>query len=108
MNAVSSAHAQPRPAEIASVSRRDVVAVEREAGLEAERVARAEAARRDAPCEDRVPELDRVIFRAAELDALLAGVAGARDHDLDPSSSPIAWVNAGASGSPSRSRACGP
>ena len=62
---------------------RDVVAVERVADLEPKRVARAEAARRHAAREDRVPERLGVVLRTAELDALLARVAGSRDHDLD-------------------------
>ena len=62
----------------------DVVAMERVTHFETQRVARAETARRDAALEDRVPERLGVVLRAAELDALLAGVAGARDHDLDP------------------------
>ena len=58
--------------------------MQRVADLEAQRVARAEPARRDAAREDRVPERDGVVLRTAQLDALLAGVAGAGDHHLDP------------------------
>ena len=63
--------------------RPDVVAVQRVADLEPQRVARAEAARRDAAGEDRVPQRRRVLGHAGELDPLLAGVAGAVDHHLD-------------------------
>ena len=62
---------------------RDVVAVERVTHFEPQRVARAEAARRHPALEDRVPERLGVVLRAAELHALLARVAGSRDHDLD-------------------------
>ena len=84
MNSVSSAHAQPSPAEIGVRLGRDVVAVQRVADLETERVARTEATRRDAAHEDRIPESPDVVLGAAELDAHLAGVARARDHHLDP------------------------
>ena len=61
----------------------DVIAVQRITHLEPERVARAEAARRGAVRDDRVPELDRVLGRAHQLDARLARVAGAAHHHLD-------------------------
>src|SRR5439155_9001880 len=61
----------------------DVVAVEREARFEAERVARAEAGRlhphRFAELEERAPKLRSVVPRAEDLDAVLARVSGARD-----------------------------
>src|SRR5581483_2442614 len=63
--------------------RTDVVAVEREADLESQRVARPEPARRDTGREHRVPQADGVLFHARALDALLARVAGAVDHHLD-------------------------
>ena len=63
--------------------RTDVVAVQRVARLEPERVARAEAAGRDAALEDRVPEPHGIVGRAAELAAALARVAGARDEAAD-------------------------
>ena len=62
----------------------DVVAVERVADLEAERVARAEPARRRAARENGVPERRRVLGHGHQLDTLLARVAGAVDHYLDP------------------------
>ena len=83
LNSFPSAHVQPSPAEIASVSWRDVVAVQRVADLEPERVSRAEAAGDGAAGDDRVPELDRVLRRAHQLDAELACVAGPVDHHLD-------------------------
>ena len=61
----------------------DVVAVQRVADLEAQRVARAEPARDDAAREHGVPERDGVVGHAQELAAVLAGVAGAVDHHLD-------------------------
>src|SRR5579862_5845186 len=63
--------------------RADVVAVEREADLQAQRVARAQPTRRDAAGEDRVPEPHGVVLHARELDAFLARVTGAVDHHLD-------------------------
>ena len=83
MNSVSSAHAQPSPDEIASHCSADVVAVQRVADLEPQRVARAEAARHDAARDDGVPQALGVVGHARKLDALLAGVAGAVDHHLD-------------------------
>ena len=58
--------------------------MQRVADLEPQRVARAEPARHGAARDDRVPELDGVLGRAHQLDAGLAGVAGAVDHHLDP------------------------
>ena len=63
---------------------RDVVAVQRVADLQAQRVARTEPAGDGAAGDDRVPERDRVLGRAHQLDTLLARVAGAVDHHLDP------------------------
>ena len=54
--------------------------MQRVADLEAKGVARAEATGDDACVEDRVPERDCVVGRAAELAAALAGVAGAGDE----------------------------
>src|SRR5204862_1494752 len=62
----------------------DVVAVERVAHLEPERVARAEADRRDAVggarLQQRPPEPRRLRPRHVELEPILAGVARARDQ----------------------------
>ena len=63
--------------------RSDVVAVQRVADLEPETVARAEPARRDAALEHRIPELAGLVGHRHQLDALLAGVAGAVDHAGD-------------------------
>ena len=63
--------------------RRDVVPVQRVADLEAQRVSGAEAARRDATLENRVPQLGAVLGRAEELHSRLAGVPGAADHRFD-------------------------
>ena len=38
---------------------------------------------RHAPCEDRIPQLHRVVLHARELDSLLTGVPSAIDHHLD-------------------------
>ena len=57
-----------------------VVAVEVEADLEAQRVARAEAGRRRAARDERVPDRAGVAGRDEQLDAVLAGVAGAADE----------------------------
>src|SRR5437762_336361 len=62
---------------------RDVVPVQRVADLEAQRVARAEPARLRTARDDRVPQRDGILGGTHELDALLAGVAGAVDHHLD-------------------------
>ena len=83
VNSVSSAHDPAEAARDRVPLRADVVAVQRVADLEPQRVARAEAAGHDAAREDRVPERRRVLGHARQLDALLAGVAGAVDHHLD-------------------------
>ncbi len=57
--------------------------MERVTHFEPKRVARAEAARGHPALEDRVPERLGLLLRTAELHALLARVAGSRDHDLD-------------------------
>ena len=61
----------------------DVVAVEAHGGLEAQRVAGAEAGRDDvlvpARLENRVPDRDGLLRRHEHLEAVLAGVAGPRD-----------------------------
>src|SRR6266516_1310929 len=59
------------------VLRVDVVAVQRVADLEPQGVTSAEAAGCDTAGEDRVPEGRRLVLHEAELDALLARVAGA-------------------------------
>ncbi len=66
----------------------DVVAVEREACLEAQRIARAEAHRQDAEPlarrEQRRPDWRRVFCLAEDLHAILAGVARSRDDRPSP------------------------
>jgi hypothetical protein len=62
----------------------DVVAVQRVAGLEPQRVARAEPARDDAACEHRVPQHTGVFGHAEQLAAVLARIAGAVDHRGHP------------------------
>ena len=57
-----------------------VVAVEVEAGLHAQRVARAEPGRRGARGDDRVPDRAGGVRRDEQLDAVLARVAGAADE----------------------------
>ena len=59
---------------------REVVAVEVEADLEAQRVARAEAGGRRAAGDELVPDRRGVVGRDEQLDAVLAGVAGAADE----------------------------
>ena len=63
--------------------RADVVAVQRVADLEAQRVAGAEPARDGAALEHGVPQPDRVLAHAEQLATVLAGVAGAVHHHLD-------------------------
>ena len=62
----------------------DVVAVQPHRGFEAQRVARAEAARDDvgrpARLEQRLPHAVGHVRRHEDLEAVLAGVAGARDR----------------------------
>src|SRR6185295_19074874 len=57
-----------------------VVAVQRQAGLEAQGVARAEAGRGRAAADELVPEHAGVLGRAQDLDAVLARVAGTADE----------------------------
>src|SRR6478752_9728534 len=57
-----------------------VVSVEVEADLEPERVAGAEADRGGSGRGERVPHAGRVLRREQQLDAVLAGVAGAGDQ----------------------------
>ena len=62
-----------------------VLAVEVHAGFEAQRVARAEARRACTPAAaSALPQLRRVRRRQHDLEAVLAGVAGARDEELAP------------------------
>ena len=72
----------------------DVVAVEAHARFEAEGVARAEAARDDvdglARLEQREPHLVGLRGRDEDLEAVLAGVAGARDGRADVGDFPVA------------------
>ncbi len=60
----------------------DLVAVERVAHLEPQRVARAESDRLGAGRGERLPERHGVALAAVELEAVLAGVAGAGDEAL--------------------------
>src|SRR4051812_33613598 len=63
---------------------REVVAVEVEADLEAQGVARAQARGLGAAvARERVPHPGRAVRRDQQLDAVLARVAGARDEALD-------------------------
>ena len=63
----------------------DVVAVQGQPGLEPQRVAGAEAARLSAPrAGERMPQLLRVRGAAVDLEAVLAGVAGARNEHFRP------------------------
>src|ERR1700753_1904102 len=55
-----------------------VIAVEIHAGLEAQGVARAESGRPDAQRDQALPYRNRLAHRHHELEAVLAGVAGAR------------------------------
>src|ERR1700730_4002536 len=70
----------------AGVQRRDavvhVLAVQVHAGFEAQRVARAEPARAHALALQGVPELTDGGGRQDDFEAVFAGVAGARDHQL--------------------------
>src|ERR1700752_127872 len=59
-----------------------VVAVEVEADLQAQRVARPEPGRLRATLSHRVPPPYRVLAAKDQLDALLSGVAGAADQDV--------------------------
>ena len=108
LNSLSSAHVQPRPAEIASVSVGDVIAVQRITHLEPERVARAEAARRRPVRDDRIPELDCILGDAHQLDARLTRVAGAADHHLDAVDLAHRVRERGSVGSPRAAIAVGP
>src|SRR6185437_3409491 len=80
----------------------DVVAVEREPGLEAERVARGEAARGEpegpAEVEQGAPDLRGPAGRAEELDAVLPRVAGAGDGAAHPRQRDVAEVERGHGG----------
>ena len=64
-------------------ARAELVAVQRQPGLEPQRVAGAEAGRGEAGLEHRRPERRRDLGRDGALDAVLAGVAGAGDDALD-------------------------
>src|SRR5690606_26007416 len=68
---------------------RQLVTVERQRRLEAQRIARAETDRGDRQIvarrvEQRLPELRRALGGDEQLEAVLAGVAGARRDDVDP------------------------
>src|SRR5262249_26274128 len=69
--------AQPRLERVDLLAQ--LVAVQRHGGLQAQRVARTEAARPGAAPDQFLPPGPALIGGAAQLDALLAGVAGAAD-----------------------------
>ena len=81
---MSSAHDPAEPGGDRVRVRADVVPVQRIADLESKRVARAQPARLHAAPDDCVPERAGVVGHDHQLDALLARVAGAIDHHLDP------------------------
>ena len=83
VNSLSSAHAHARPASIGVRSGGDVVAVQRVADLEAQRVPRAEPAGLDATAQNGVPEGDGILGSAPELAPALARVAGTGDEAAD-------------------------
>src|SRR5690606_11120709 len=60
-----------------------VLAIEVHARFQAQGVARAQAGRPDPRLQQRVPERDRLVLRQHHLEAVLAGVAGARQEQLD-------------------------
>ena len=76
----SSATVQPSADSRRMRARVHVVAVEVHAGLQAQRVARAEAAGGDAQRIQAAPRRHRIRGRQHDLEAVLAGVAGARDE----------------------------
>ncbi len=84
---LSSLTTRPRPASYGFVVAVELVAVERHAGLEPQRVAGAEAdrheAQRPAGLEQRVPELGGAVVLDEDLEAVLAGVAGPGDEGRD-------------------------
>ena len=84
---LSSFTTRPRPASNGFVVAVELVAVERHAGLEPERVAGAQAdglqAVLGARLDERVPELARAVAFDEHLEAVLAGVAGPRDERRD-------------------------
>ena len=80
MKPVSSLQHQPSPASIGPRSSHQVVAVEVEADLQAQRVAGGQAGRRRAAAQQLVPERRRVARGEQQLDAVLARVAGAADQ----------------------------
>ncbi len=88
MKPVSSRQHQPSPASIGPRSTHQVVAVQVEAHLQAQRVARAEARRHARRGDELVPQRGRVAGRAQQLDAVLAGVAGAAHQHLGPGQPP--------------------
>ena len=65
----------------------EVVAIQRQPRLEAQRIARAETDRQPAEwrgrLEQRGPQPHRVAVGASELEAIFAGVAGARGEQAD-------------------------
>src|SRR5689334_3993549 len=71
----------------------DVVAVERQPGLEPQRVARAESdGFRASRADEGVPELLGIAGAAVQLEAVFAGVAGARDEALHAGDFPLREV----------------
>ena len=100
MKPVSSLQHQPSPASIGPRSTRQVVAVEVEADLQAQRVARAEPGGHGAAAHELVPERRaRPAGAQQQLDAVLAGVAGAaHEHLARPPGARVAAVMRAGSG----------
>ena len=99
MKPVSSLQHQPRPASIGPRVVHQVVAVEVEADLQAQRVARAEPGGRGAGLDHRVPDGGRARGGDDQLDAVLARVAGAADEHAVLRRRRSAWRSGSASGS---------
>ena len=107
------ARPNPRPAWSGVIPGPELVAVERQAGFEPQRVAGPEPGRLDPGAEHRVPQRRRVPGRHGDLHAVLAGVAGAGDHDADAVPAQATRRGTADLGRPgstvaSRSRAAGP
>ena len=92
VKSVSSAHAQPRPAAIASVSGRDFVSVQRVAHLEPKRVARPEAARRRPRARVSRPRAPRCRLPRNRARRLARRCSRFADHRLTPSSRTRPWL----------------
>ena len=92
---------------------RQVVAVQVEADLQAQRVARAQAGRRHAALEQGVPDRGGAVGRQQQLAAVLAGVAGAADQGRHTGQLELGRAHALRAARPrqleaSTARACGP